>query len=66
MLSRLLVELGSLVSFRVMAEHMGSLNNVPAFGFLGGKEAKAAGAGNLGLHDRECSTPDSEDPVPQE
>lgn len=28
------------------------LTNVSAFGFLGGKEAKAAGVGNLGLHDR--------------
>ena len=25
----------------------------PAFGFLGGKEVKEAGIGNLGLHDRE-------------
>ena len=54
------------MSFRVMAEHIGSLNSVLALGFLGGKEAKAAGAGNLGLHDRECSTPDSGGPVPQE
>jgi len=49
-----------------MAEHMDSLNSVLAFGFLGGKEVKAAGVGNLGLHDREYSTPDSEDPVLQE
>ncbi len=26
-----------------------------AFGFLGGKEVKAAGVGNLGLHDRTLS-----------
>lgn len=25
-----------------------------ALGFLGGKEIKDAGVGNLGLHDREC------------
>lgn len=28
-------------------------NRVTAFGFLPGKEVKAAGVGNLGLHDRE-------------
>lgn len=28
-------------------------SNVPAFGFLPGKEVKEAGVGNLGLHDRE-------------
>ena len=38
---------------------------IPAFGFLGGKEVKTAGVGNLGLHDRECLTPDSEEPVAQ-
>jgi acetylcholinesterase len=26
----------------------------PGFGFLGGKEVKAAGVGNLGLQDRRC------------
>ncbi len=28
-----------------------------AFGFLGGKEVKEAGVGNLGLHDRTLSVP---------
>lgn len=31
-----------------------SHSNVPAFGFLPGKEVKEAGVGNLGLQDREC------------
>ena len=29
------------------------LNRISGFGFLAGKEVKAAGVGNLGLHDRE-------------
>lgn len=48
------------MGIRAMVGSAELLNNLLAFGFLGGKEVKAAGVGNLGLHDRKPRTPDLE------
>lgn len=39
--------------FMLYASHL--LISITVFGFLGGKEVKEAGVGNLGLHDREST-----------